>query len=144
MKKKEEYWTILEIYTVIIENICIWSIFPTKYPFFLSNFPLSKIQFPRNCAINSLSINTTIERRTKHRSIEENRLSSSLSYRFNKKRNEEKRETLEAEADFRMSETGKTAEAGMKRPVNNGALKWLKSCETIREAPRNWQMPSKF
>lgn len=24
-----------------------------------------------------------------------------------------------------------------KRPVNNGALKWLKSCETIREAPGN-------
>lgn len=111
--------------------------FQRSFPFFLSNFPLSKIQFPRNCAINSLSINTTIERRTKHRSIEESRLSSSLSYRFNKKRNEEKRETLEAEADFRMSETGKTAEAGMKRPVNNGALKWLKSCETIREAPRN-------
>lgn len=36
------------------------------------------------------------------------------------------------------------AKAGMKRPVNNGALKWLKSCETIRAAPRNWQMPSKF
>lgn len=76
------------------------------------------------------------ERPTKHRSIEENRLSRSL-VSIQQKKNERKRKTLEAEADFRMSETGKTAEAGMKRPVNNGALKWLKSCETIREAPRN-------
>lgn len=79
---------------------------------------------------------TSVERSTKHRSIEENRLSRSL-VSIQQKKNERKRKTLEAEADFRMSETGKTAEAGMKRPVNNGALKWLKSCETIREAPRN-------
>lgn len=86
-----------------------------------------------------LSINTNepfVERPIKHRSIEENRLSRSL-VSIQQKKNERKRKTLEAEADFRMSETGKTAEAGMKRPVNNGALKWLKSCETIREAPRN-------
>lgn len=79
---------------------------------------------------------TSVERPTKHRSIEENRLSRSL-VSIQQKKNERKRKTLKAEADFRMSETGKTAEAGMKRPVNNGALKWLKSCETIREAPRN-------